>query len=303
MTTDDLQYRAIIEICQKSQEIMNGRLKEVGLRQATAEINPYDSMWEAYSKRITKPVELRHADFSGLLFKQARFENHNFIECDFNGSRWVFSQIKNSNCAGSNFSGIHAILNPFTNTNCTSCDFTNAEIHFFDPLSRNNFENADFTNAKLNTAHSFFEDEKLASRARFENAIMNGCRLTIKREEQPQFNRTKRELRSLLDKIFSPDQLAVMHIDYEAGCFIATAACGLDSEEVRILRHFRDAVLLNGVLGRLFVRTYYRISPPIASLIESSPKARYLIRNVIVRPVARLVDRNKGIKAGRLLLR
>ena len=129
---------------------------------------------------------------------------------------------------------------------------------------------------------------------------MNGCKLTIRKEEQAEANRMKQELKSLLEKIFSPAQLAVMHIDYEAkqakessssGCFIATAACGINSEEVIILRHFRDTVLLNSVLGRLLVRIYYKISPFIASLIKGSPKARYIVRNVLARPIAKLVDR------------
>lgn len=293
MTTNNFEYRAIIEICQKSQEVMDKRVKEVGVQKAISDFEPYNSMWEAYSKQIKKLVELRHANFSSLLFNHAEFDNHNFIDCDFNGSRWFFSVIRDSNCAKSNFSDTHMLICPFVNTNCNNCDFTNTEINFFDPFTPNNFENANFTNAKLNTSHSFFKDKKLASRARFTNAIMNGCRLTIKEEEQPPFNMPKKELKSLLDKIFSPEQLAVMHIDYDgsSGCFIATATCGLNSEEVIILRHFRDAILVNSILGRLFVKMYYRISPPIASFIESSPKACYVIRNVFVHPIARLVDR------------
>ncbi len=311
------QYQKIIEICQKSQEILNRRIQEImvkppldelmspfvlkkegesldafAVRKAIAESKPYESMWKKYHKQITKTVELRHADFSGLLFKNARFGNHNFIDCDFSGSRWVFSLIKKGNCAGSNFSGISSVLCPFENTNCTNCDFTDAEISFFDPFESNNYENANFTNAKLNTSHSFFKDKKPPSQARFKNAIMDGCRLTIKQEEQPEHNTTKGELKTILNEIFSPSQLAVMHIDYgTSGCFIATSACGIDSEEVIILRHFRDTLLLNSVLGRLFVRIYYRLSPPIASLIADSPKAKCVVRNVLVRPWARLASR------------
>ena len=84
--------------------------------------------------------------------------------------------------------------------------------------------------------------------------------------------------------------------DGSSGCFIATAACGLDSEEVIILRHFRDTVLLNSALGCSLVRTYYRVSPPISSLIADSPIAKYVVRNVLVRPWARLA--NKLIETG-----
>lgn len=307
--SSESQYQKIIEICRKSQQIMDKRPREIikkasselssplvsfeeALGKALEESEPYESMWEEYSKQITKSVELRHKDFSGLLFKSARFGNHNFIDCDFSGSRWFFSLIAESNCAGSNFSGISSLICPFKNTDCTNCNFTDAEINFFDPLESNNYENANFNNAKLNTSHSFFKGKKPPPQANFKNAIMNGCRLTIKREERPEHNTTKEELKSILDKIFSPSQLQVMHIDYgTSGCFIATAACGIDSEEAIILRHFRDTVLLNSALGRLFVRTYYRLSPPIASLIANSPKAKCVVRNVMVRPWARLASR------------
>ena len=292
MSNNNVEHQAIIEICQKSREIMTKRVLEVGDQKAIAERDPYNSMWEAYSKQIKKPVELRHANLSGLLFKHAEFDNINFIDCDFSGSHWIISSITNGDCTGSNFSDIKTVPWLFFNTNCTNCDFTNAETEWFNLIGQNNFEGANFTNAKLNTSHSFFKDTKPPSRAMFKNAVMNGCTLTIKREENWEHNTTKKEIKSLLDNIFSPEQLAVMHIDYDiSGCFIATATCGLDSEEVIILRHFRDAILVNSVLGRLFVKIYYRISPSIASFIEGSPKACNVIRNVIVHPIARLVDR------------
>jgi len=299
MSKNNLEHQKIFEICLKSQEIMEKREKEIGPREALAEADPYSSMWEAYHKQIKKPVELKHANLSGFLFKYAKLYNHNFIDCDFSGSRWINSFIKDGDCTGSNFSEIRTLVWPFVNTNCTHCDFTNAVIRYLDTSSweqlnfaQNNFESANFTNAKLNISHSFFKDKKHPSRAMFKDAVMNGCRLTITREKDAQHYMTNKEIKSILNNIFSPEQLAVMHIDYgTSGCFIATATCGIDSEEVIILRHFRDTILVNSVLGRQFVKIYYRISPSLASFIEGSPKACYVIRNVIVHPIAKLVDR------------
>jgi hypothetical protein len=74
-------------------------------------------------------------------------------------------------------------------------------------------------------------------------------------------------------------------------CFIATAACGAISEEVTTLRCFRDVHLQTTIWGRAFIRIYYFISPPIAGLIQASPRARYFVRHVLIRPVVRLLLR------------
>ena len=56
-----------------------------------------------------------------------------------------------------------------------------------------------------------------------------------------------------------------------SGCFIATAAFGsYFHPAVKILRAFRDTVLLTSSLGRAFVEWYYRVSPPIADVIKTS---------------------------------
>jgi tetratricopeptide (TPR) repeat protein len=57
-----------------------------------------------------------------------------------------------------------------------------------------------------------------------------------------------------------------------SSCFIATAAYGSPlAKEIDILRSWRDEKLLKCYLGRLFVKNYYVISPPIARFIASSP--------------------------------
>ncbi len=87
-------------------------------------------------------------------------------------------------------------------------------------------------------------------------------------------------------------------IDQEAGqtrvwvaprsrCFIATAACGdTAAPDVIALSCFRDEVLLYTRTGRAFVGLYYRLSPPIAAIIESSRLLRLATRVTLVRPAA-----------------
>lgn len=74
------------------------------------------------------------------------------------------------------------------------------------------------------------------------------------------------------------------------GCFIATAVYGsYEAPEVWVLRRFRDERLQNSTFGRVFIRAYYVVSPPIASKLKHHPRASSVIRkilNVIVRRVA-----------------
>lgn len=77
----------------------------------------------------------------------------------------------------------------------------------------------------------------------------------------------------------------------QAGCFIATAACGsAEAWEVAALRSFRDRRLSMSALGRLAVEAYYRISPPLARWIEGRPGIRAWIRRRLIAPLARLVS-------------
>lgn len=64
------------------------------------------------------------------------------------------------------------------------------------------------------------------------------------------------------------------------GCYIATAVYGdYDAPQVLTLRRFRDDVLMESVLGRAFVRVYYKLSPPVAARLgEDSPVTRCVRR-------------------------
>lgn len=62
-------------------------------------------------------------------------------------------------------------------------------------------------------------------------------------------------------------------------CFIATAAYGTPmTKEVVALKVFRDTHLMRNDLGRKFVFSYYRYSPPIAEYISKKPALRAIVR-------------------------
>ncbi|MRR17336.1 MAG: hypothetical protein EG826_12860 [Deltaproteobacteria bacterium] len=68
-----------------------------------------------------------------------------------------------------------------------------------------------------------------------------------------------------------------------SGCFIATAAFGSAMNPyVGVLKKFRDRYLMTHAVGRLFVKTYYRVSPPIAETITSHPWLKYTVRLLLL---------------------
>jgi len=73
-------------------------------------------------------------------------------------------------------------------------------------------------------------------------------------------------------------------------CFIATAAFGsYDSDEVRVLRAFRDRRLLPHAWGRKFVAFYYARSPSMSRYIEDKPVVKMIARRAL-KPVVGLLN-------------
>ena len=65
-------------------------------------------------------------------------------------------------------------------------------------------------------------------------------------------------------------------------CFVATACFECpDNPNVLYLREFRDQVLKPSVLGRAFVRLYYKKGPVLAGLIQNRPLWRAVMRKLL----------------------
>ncbi|MDH3327970.1 MAG: delta-60 repeat domain-containing protein [Desulfobulbaceae bacterium] len=66
-------------------------------------------------------------------------------------------------------------------------------------------------------------------------------------------------------------------------CFIATAAYGsMLHSSVQLLRAFRDQYLMTNAPGRMFVKFYYKYSPPIADIIAGSTVLREIVRLLLL---------------------
>lgn len=70
------------------------------------------------------------------------------------------------------------------------------------------------------------------------------------------------------------------------GCYIATMAYGdYDHPQVKILRRFRDEVLLKSNGGRLFVKFYYWVSPKMVTILSGHDTINLYIRRILDRVV------------------
>ncbi len=68
----------------------------------------------------------------------------------------------------------------------------------------------------------------------------------------------------------------------DKSCFISTAAFGSDmADQVQLLRKFRNEFLLTNEYGKVFVKTYYKLSPPIAHFIEHSEVLKAMTRTAL----------------------
>jgi DNA-directed RNA polymerase subunit RPC12/RpoP len=76
-----------------------------------------------------------------------------------------------------------------------------------------------------------------------------------------------------------------------SGCYIATAVYGsYDAPEVLILRHFRDTVLIKHYFGRLFIKIYYLLSPPIAEKLKNAKHMNCVVKNILDKCVIHLIN-------------
>ncbi|AXX83715.1 putative PEP-CTERM system TPR-repeat lipoprotein (plasmid) [Acinetobacter lwoffii] len=92
-----------------------------------------------------------------------------------------------------------------------------------------------------------------------------------------------------------PKNINIQHnlkaIEDPKGCFIATASFGTPvAYEINELRYWRDTKLSGSRFGRLFINTYYTLSPPIAKLIAKNAFMKKVIRSLL-RPLISYVKK------------
>ncbi len=74
-------------------------------------------------------------------------------------------------------------------------------------------------------------------------------------------------------------------------CFIATAVYGQDAPETNALRAWRDRALTPSLLGRVFVKCYYELSPRVVPLLQRSARLTAVVRATLDWLVHRIEQR------------
>lgn len=79
------------------------------------------------------------------------------------------------------------------------------------------------------------------------------------------------DIRKALDKFVNKGDKFTIEKSSSGGCYIATAVYGsYDCPEVWTFRRYRDEHLASSVVGRMFIKTYYAISPMVVKRFGES---------------------------------
>lgn len=118
------------------------------------------------------------------------------------------------------------------------------------------------------------------------NAMAIIGQLDMTAQERSHFNtnnNTLSNLKSTLDSAMRQRSRAYSSSSSSSsGCYIATMVYGdYDEPQVMVLREFRDNVLHNSALGRLFIRFYYRYSPTWVEHLKDKKRVNAFIRSIL----------------------
>ena len=95
-----------------------------------------------------------------------------------------------------------------------------------------------------------------------------------------------------LNKLQKIKQEIADHKNKNEGCYIATACYGsYDHPKVIVFRNFRDSFLSKYILGRYFIKFYYRTSPVLARIAKRNSVLNIVIKSIILNPLHKLLKK------------
>lgn len=135
----------------------------------------------------------------------------------------------------------------------------------------------------------------------FKNYSICGKSIVKNHIASPDFDKKRDEYNQLVNKLaeglpiknIQSFLFSIEDIKSAGACYIATAVYGsYDAPQVLVLRAYRDNILSRTIFGRLFIKTYYKLSPPIANKLKHKSKMNNLVRIILDKFVYHLRNNN-----------
>jgi hypothetical protein len=81
-------------------------------------------------------------------------------------------------------------------------------------------------------------------------------------------------------------------IEKKSGCYVATCVYGsYEHEKVKVLRNYRDTKLSKSYLGRLFIKTYYAISPTVVKYLGNNKSFKKFNKKIL----DKIINKIRGV--------
>lgn len=226
----------------------------------------HNDHWDEFRKTLPERLDLSGAHFKGGVFANIKFVDVNLQNCVFEDCIILGGWWGENDLSGSEFRNCDIKAARFNDAILSNSSFVDSKVSIICP--RVKFSKASFKNCEFDIVVGL-------ESALFNWAVFESCSIKY----------GKILKKSSINSILSAEQRQGIELIQESGasgCFIATAAFGTPlAEEVRVLSVFRDTYLLKSHLGRIFVNTYYTLSPPIAEKLKKSSSLCALVRKLI----------------------
>ncbi len=140
----------------------------------------------------------------------------------------------------------------------------------------------------VDDADRTFRNNDSARRMVMQNAVTKVRTAFLKIETLDMKPETRSNLREIRKNIGITSQSS-NSTSASSGCYIATMVYGsYESPQVRVLRRFRDDVLLKSFVGSAFVKIYYLISPSLVEKTRKMTSVKSIIRSILDKVIVQL---------------
>jgi uncharacterized protein YjbI with pentapeptide repeats len=251
-------------------------------------------------------LDLSGADLSGRLFAGTFgltvLAGADFRGAKLDGTRWLFDSLEGADFTNASLTAGTFALCSMSGTQFRNAGLRDASLGFY-ALKPADFTGADMRNAKLTLGAALpqLPTRMFHAEVVLTGADMTGCSVTVFDKLRDLNSRTRGEqLFSFLASMSPKQKQQVTFTEptleplepKRGGCFIATAAYGSAmAPQVQVLRNFREERLRPRKSGRIFIRAYERLSPPLADFIRQRPLLRKLVRGLLAPVAGRLASR------------